>query len=155
KPTAMTEPQGGEAPKYVVRRLEGGQDLARWESFVAASREVNPFSTWAWLESAGKEVGAESEIWVVTKNDEWVAGVPLTHRSMGGRWPSGLPLAAYNTFHYRPSRDTHPSSVTAEHLEVSRALIEATRGRLRNWDLMLSPTIGDVRPWIWSGWSAK
>src|SRR5262249_22314460 len=67
----------------------------------------------------------------------------------------GLPLAAYNTFHYRATRDAHSSSVTAEHLDVSRALIEATRGRLKNWDLMLSPTIDDVRPWIWAGWAAK
>jgi hypothetical protein len=34
-------------------------------------------------------------------------------------------------------------------------LIDGTRGRLKNWDLMLSPMIDDVRPWIWAGWIAK
>jgi hypothetical protein len=151
----VTENETAEAPKYTVRRLEGRADLERWEQFVAASPQVNPFSLWAWLDGAGREVGAETEIWIVAKNEEWVAGVPLSGRSMGGRWHTGLPLAAYNTFHYRASRDVHPSSSTAEHLEVSKTLIEATRGRLKNWDLMLSPTISDVRPWTWAGWSAR
>jgi GNAT acetyltransferase-like protein len=151
----MTEPEITSESKYVARRLETREDLERWEAFMAASPQVNPFSTWTWLESAGREVGAESEIWIVERSGQWMAGVPLTSRRVAGRWHMGLPLAAYNTFHYRPTRDAHPSSVTAEHLDVSRALIEATRGRLKNWDLMLSPTIDDVRPWTWSGWLAK
>jgi hypothetical protein len=74
---------------------------------------------------------------------------------MGGRWHLGLPLASYNSFVYRPSASSHPESVTQEHLEVSRALIQATHGRLKNWDLMLVPSITDVRPWLWSGWTAR
>jgi len=151
----MAEPETTVESKYVVRPLEGEADLERWQTFMAASPQVNPFSMSAWLEAAGREVGAASEIWIAEKSGEWMAGVPLTSRRLAGRWHMGLPLAAYNTFHYRPARDAHPSSMTSEHLEASRALIEGTRGRLKNWDLMLSPTIDDVRPWIWEGWTAK
>jgi len=151
----MSESEPHESSKYTVRRLEREGDLERWEAFVSASPEANPFSLWAWLDGAGREVGAESEIWIVERAGEFVAGVALSSRRLAGRWHLGLPLAAYNTFHYRPPRDAHPSSITAEHLEISKVLIEATRGRLKNWDLMLSPAITDVRPWTWAGWSAK
>ena len=143
-----------DSPKYGARRLEGETDLQAWDRFVAESPQANPFSTWAWLANAGAIVGAETEIWVVTKGDVWVAGVPLTSRRLGGRWQLGLPLSAYNTVAYRPPPSSDPASVTAEHLGVTHTLIDATRGRLRNLSMMLSPTVVDVRPWTWSGWKA-
>jgi hypothetical protein len=141
--------------EYAVRRLEGEADLRQWDAFVAASPQANPFSTTSWLTSAAEAAGAEIEIWVAAKGESWFAGVALSTRRAGGRWHLGLPLASYNTFVYRPRASSHPESVTLEHLEVTHALIDGTRGRMKNGNLMLVPSITDVRPWMWSGWSAR
>lgn len=139
---------------YAVRRL-AGDDLRLWDAFVTASPQANPFSTTCWLDYAAEAVGAKNEVWVVSKGDSWLAGVALSSRVLGGRWHLGLPLASYNSFIYKPNLSTHPESITLEHIEITHALIDGTRGRLRNWNLMLVPSIKDVRPWLWSGWTAR
>lgn len=141
--------------KFSPRRLEGDADLARWDDFVAASPQANPFSTTAWLLNAGAAVGADLEFLVVEKGDRIVAGVAIPSRELGGRWHLGLPLAAYETFLYRSRADSHPAGATSEHLEVSAALIGARQKQLRNWSLLLSPAITDVRPWIWTRWDVR
>lgn len=141
--------------KFALRRLEGDSDLKRWDAFVAASPQANPFSTSTWLVNAAAAVGADLEILVVEKGDRIVAGVAIPSREMGGRWHLGLPLAAYETFLFRPRTDSHPAAATSEHLEVSEALINARTKQVRNWSLLLSPAITDARPWIWARWDVR
>jgi len=141
--------------KFAIRKLAGDADLKLWDGFVAASPQANPFSTSGWLLNAGAAVGAEIEIWIASKGDRIVAGIPIPTRRMGERWHLGLPLSAYDTFVYRSRAAGHPAAATSEHLEVTEALLAATQKGIKNWSLLLSTAIDDVRPWIWAGWAAR
>jgi Acetyltransferase (GNAT) domain len=106
-----------------------------------------------WLEPAASNAGATLDYWVVQKGDEWVAALPVTWKRRFGRpFYAGLPLAAYSTILYRPTTGGHPASTTREHLEVTEALLTEVARRCSMTSLLLSPTIDDARPWIWSRW---
>lgn len=152
--TAAGSPSDGGVVRYDVRRITAPEDHARWDAFVSRSPQANPFATRAWLSGAAAVSGASFDLWIATKGDEWVAGVPVTTRRRAGlRYYLGLPLAAYSTFVYRPPCGA-PSSLTFEHIQVTQLLTDALRGEYRKISLLLSPTIDDVRPWTWAGWRA-
>ncbi len=146
--------------KLSIHRLDGlelgdAKLRSKWDSFVARSPQANPFAASSWLLNAAPAVGAAVEVWVAAKGDEWIAAVPITHRDrFGARFFLGLPLAAYNSYLYRAATGGHPSRTTTEHLEATQALADGIGRRVLNLNHLLHPSIDDVRPWVWKGWSA-
>ncbi len=141
--TLLTMNEPAAAPKYAIRRLEGDGDLARWDAFVRRSPQANPFAMSGWLRPACAATGAALELRVATKGDEWVAGVPLVHRRrLGQPFHFGLPLAAYNSWIYRPP--TGPRR--ARDLGAPRGHRRAARGARRPPARPLAPAgAGDRR----------
>ena len=142
--------------RFEIRTLDPERERERWDAFVEQSPQATPFATSAWLRLACEVADADHEILVASKGDAWIAGVPLVSRRRAGlRVHFGLPLAAYNTWLYRPPTGGSAARATSEHLEVTRQLLGALKGRMRNLSHMLVPSIVDARPWIWEGWSAR
>ena len=138
-----------------MRVLESDEDLHRWDAWLVGSPQADPFATTAWLRHATAATGAGFQIRIAERGQEWVGGVfHAEKRRLGLKTSFGLPLAAYNTMLFRAPTGSAPKRTIAERIEVATALLEATAGRLMNVTHLLSPTIGDVRPWTWRGWRA-
>lgn len=140
---------------FSAERVELHAD-PRWDDFVGASAEGTPFATSAWIELAAAAAGATVHHWIVRKGDEWVAAVAIPHRRVGGREVYvGLPSAAYSSPVYRRDPGGHPAAAISERLAVTRTLLDAIHPRYACLNLFLSPAITDVRPFVWTGWSAR
>ena len=136
-----------------VRILATEAERRRWDEWIVSSPQADPFATTTWLSLGCAVTGADHEIHVVERGQEWIGGVAhVTARRLGVRTAFGLPLAAYNTVLFRPPTSGSSRRTLAERQEVVGALLDAAR--LPNATHLLSPSINDVRPWTWRGWRA-
>lgn len=152
----MPAPNPDARSRWTVRLLESGEVRSAWDVFVSRSEQANPFTTTTWLESSAAALDLHLDFWVVLKGQEWVSAVAMPHRhAMGRKWFRGLPLAAYSTVVHRERTSGHAASRESERIEAGRALAQALSRNYRLISLLLSPTLRDVRPWQWEGWTAK
>jgi hypothetical protein len=141
-----------------MAQVQRGSLPEGWDDWVRASPQGNPFATTACLQGMAGVLGLEADLWSVTEDGALAAALPvLARRRLGARTNHGVPLYAYTSPLFSPDllRSSYPASVTARYLELSGVL---ARGLCRAYGsavLKFLPDLQDVRPWLWTGWTAQ
>lgn len=146
----------GQSAALQAQILHGDLELARWDSFVTESSEVNPFATTTWCRAIGDTLGYGADFWIVAKGPEWLGGVPVFWRTRLGRPVSLQPAqCAYSSLFFSEtlSRASYPSKVTSSRLDVAAALAKALAKQYGTARVKLLPAVTDVRAFQWAGWS--
>lgn len=144
--------------EYAIVRVDSAESRKRWDSFVQASPEANPFSDPAFLDAMTQATGCQCDIWVAVKGDAWQAGAAVFYLSgPGGKQCVHPPLTAYKPVLFYPQlrSKSYPSKITHEFLAITRFLNKALSQQYWNISQVLLPDTDDIRPWVWEGWKAQ
>ena len=149
--------KAGLNPAEPVRvRLLNEDEFERWDLFVGQSPQANPFAVIAWCKAVSEVLDFGFHVWIVSKGEEWLGGIPVFWRRRHGRFVClQPPLCAYVSFLYSPtiSRASYPSKITSYNLEVAKHLATALSVRYSSSRLKLLPSISDTRAFQWAGWN--
>jgi hypothetical protein len=154
---SASDAEAGLNPTQPIRvSLLSEKEFGRWDRFVAESPQANPFAAVAWCKAVSEVLDFGYHIWVVSKGDEWLGGIPVFWRRRHGRFVCVQPpLCAYSSILYSPiiSRASYPSKVTFYFLEVTKYLEGTLSTRYSSSRLKLLPSIADTRAFQWTGWN--
>lgn len=136
--------------KYKVKPLKE-DDYEEWNKFVDESPHGTLFHTADWLRASGKNF----EIYQCFKGQERVGGTPVVYSQVAGiRVIYNPPLTPYGGPIFGVDKGKYVSKVSTRK-KVSQALIDKLEedfGCVIDW--RLSPSIVDLQPFIWSGFSS-
>jgi hypothetical protein len=124
-----------------------------WDSFVASSPQGTTFNTSLWASIIREVFGIQHTIYGALDGDQLAGGVSLFHKKKAGlNVVTRVPLTPYNGILFHPPEGEKSQKTSTERQEIMRVLLERLEKQFKFVDLVLHPSVCDMRPFLWRHW---
>ena len=132
------------------------EDAQTWDAFVRQAIGRSVFSTRTWLDCAREATGGQVHCCGCYKNGRLVAGVSgLAQRRLGQKRLRTPVLTPHGGLLCAPIPSKGPAKLEAERNRAAELLTEHLTRAYDYVQLIHTPAIQDMRPFIWAGWEAR
>jgi lipid II:glycine glycyltransferase (peptidoglycan interpeptide bridge formation enzyme) len=139
-------------PDLSIRTLDESE-YPVWDSFVASSPQGTIFNTSLWASIIREVFGIQHTIYGVLDGSQLVGGISLFHKKKAGlSVATQVPLTPYNGILFHPPEGEKSQKTSTERQEIMRVLLERLEKEFKFVDLVLHPSVYDMRPFVWRHW---
>ena len=131
-------------------------DASQWDEFVRQAAGGSIFSTSTWLRCAQRAIGAPFRCFGCLKNGQLVAGAAgLEQRRRFFTRFTTPELTPHGGLLCAPVPSKGPAKIEAEWNRAATLLIDHLARQYHHIQLFHTPSITDVREFLWAGWTAR